>query len=43
MTYKQIKEIITSTKVIKTVSYYTCLYYFPVSTIVVKTIYNFIK
>ena len=42
MTYKQIKEIITSPKIIKKVSYYTCLYYFPVSTLIIKTIYNFI-
>ena len=43
MSYKQIAQILTSKKIIKKVSYYTCLYYFPYTTFIIKTAYDFMK
>ncbi len=43
MSYKQIKQILTSKRILKKASYYVCLYYFPYTTFIIKTTYDLIK
>lgn len=39
---KQIKSIVCNKKVLKNTGYYVCLYYFPVTTLIIKNVIKFL-